>query len=246
MRIVITAAGSRGDVQPCVALGVGLREAGHQVTVASWAPFRELVESRGLAFQAAAGPDPDRLVAALVEAGSNPFKYARGFRDLLRPHIMQGFHDCLAACRNADAIIYTPLGFTGYMVAEYLRLPAVGSMVEPLFVRSGRFPSAMLGRPPGGSALIEAPVVGGLYNHLSHLAVEQLYWRTVHPLVSDLREQVQLPPMPALLGPLGKLHREHSPLLLGWSGHVLPRSPNREAWMRTTGYWFLEHSRDWR
>ena len=52
--------------------------------------------------------------------------------------------------------------------------------------------------------------------------------------------------MPPLLGPFGRMHREHSPILLGWSSHVLPESPDREAWMRTTGYWFLDRERDWR
>jgi sterol 3beta-glucosyltransferase len=245
MRIVITTAGSRGDVQPCVALGLGLKEAGNEVTVASWAPFRALVEGRGLAFHPVDGPDPDRLVGALVDAGRNPMKYAGAFRKLLSPHVARGFQDCLAACRNADAVIYTPLGFAGYMAAEHLRLPAIGSVVAPLFVRSRRFPSAMLGRPPGGSALVEAPGVGTLYNHLSHLAVEQLYWRTVQPLVSDLRDEVGLPPMPPLLGPLGRMHRERRPFLLGWSGHVLPGDPQQEGWRHTTGYWFLDHDRDW-
>ena len=159
--------------------------------------------------------------------------------------MVQGFHDCLAACRDADAVVYTPLGFTGYMVAECLRIPAVGSMVQPLFVRTGLYPNAMVGRPPGGSALVGATGLGRLYNHLTHLVVGQLYWRTVHPLVRDLREEVGLPPMPPLLGPLGRMHRERSPLLLGWSRHVLPVSLEREAWMRTTGYWFLD-GEDWR
>ncbi|HEX8201445.1 MAG TPA: glycosyltransferase, partial [Isosphaeraceae bacterium] len=196
MRIVITTAGSRGDVQPCLALALGLKKAGHEVTVASWTPFRRFVEGRGLAFHPVAGPGPDRLVGALLDAGHNPLEYAGAFRKLLGPHVVRGFHDCLAACQSADAIIYTPLGFAGYMAAEYLRIPAVGGVVAPLFVRSRRFPSAMLGRPPGGSALVEAPGVGGLYNHLSHLAVEQLYWRTVQPLVANLRKEVGLPPMP--------------------------------------------------
>ena len=247
MRIAITVAGSRGDVQPCVALGLGLQAAGHEVRVASWEPFRGLVEGRGLAFHPVDGPDPDRLVEALVEAGRNPLKYAGAFRALLRPHVARGFHDCLAACRGADAVVYTPLGFAGYMAAEHLRLPTIGSIVTPLFVRSRRFPSAMLGRPPGGSALVEAPVAGGLYNHLSHLAVEQVYWRTVHPLVSDLRREVGLAPMPRLRGPIGDLHNGREPFLLGWSKHVLPASPAHQAdRLHTTGYWFLDHERDWR
>ena len=244
MRIAITVAGSRGDVQPCVALGLGLKAAGHEVTVASWEPFRRLVEGRGLVFRPVAGPDPDHLVGALVEAGRNPLKYARTFRALLRPHVAQGFRDCLAACRDADAVVYTPLGFAGYMAAEHLRLPTVGSVVTPLFVRSRRFPSAMLGRPPGGSVLVEAPVAGEMYNHLSHLAVEQVYWRTVHPLVSELRGEAGLPPMPPLRGPIGRLHKDREPFLLGWSEHVL--SADRDSRLHTTGYWFLDHEADWR
>lgn len=231
-------------MQPCVALGVGLKASGHEVTVATWAPFRGLVEGSGLSFYPVAGPDPQRLVSALVEAGGNPLEYAGRFRELLRPHVSRGFEETLAACRDADAIIFTPLGFMGYMVSEFTRLPAVGSVVQPLFVPSSRYPSAMLGRPPRAIARAGAP--GRVYNHLTHLGVEQLYWRTVQPLVSELRGRVGLPPLPYLRGPFGRMRRERSPLLLGWSKHILPENPEREAWMRTTGYWFLEEETGWR
>ena len=57
MKITVTAAGTRGDVQPCVALGLGLKAAGHDVTLASWEPFRRIAEDRGLEFRAVAGPE---------------------------------------------------------------------------------------------------------------------------------------------------------------------------------------------
>ena len=236
----MTAAGSRGDVQPCVALGLGLQRAGHEVTLASWEPYRRMAEGRGLAFRPVAGPTPEALVAALVGAGRNPLKYARRFRPLLRPHVEGGIRDCLAACADADAVLYTPLGFAGFMAAEHLGLPSVGSMVEPLFVRSDAYPSAVLGRPPGIPALL-----GGLYNRLSHPVVEQLYWRVVEPLVADAREKMDLPPMPRLRSPLGEIHRRRRPLLLGWSRHVLPPDPRDKDRRPTTGYWFLDHEPNW-
>ena len=239
MKVVITAAGSRGDVQPCVALGLGLQRAGHEVILAGWEPYRYQAESRGLAFYPVAGPAPDELMAALVGAGRNPLKYARRFRPLLRPHVERGLEDSLAACADADAVLYTPLGFAGFMAAEHLGLPSVGSVVEPLFVRSGAYPSAVLGRP------VKTRVLGGLYNRLSHPAVEQLYWRIIEPLVSDARKNLGLPPMPILKSPLAKIHRTRRPLLLGWSRHVLPADPRTEDRMPTTGYWFLDHERGW-
>ena len=239
MRVVITAAGSRGDVQPCVALGLGLKRAGHDVTLASWEPYRRMAEGRGLAFHPVSGPAPDELMAALVEAGRNPLKYARRFRPLLRPHVERGLEDCLAACAGADAILYTPLGFAGFMAAEQFGIPSVGGVVEPLFVRGEAYPSAVLGRPA------ETPLLGGLYNRLSHRAVEQLYWRIVEPLVAEARMNLGLPPMPTLGSPLARIHRRRLPLLLGWSRHVLPHDPNTEDRMPTTGYWFLDHEQGW-
>ena len=50
MRIVILGIGSRGDVQPLVALGVGLQKKGHQVDVVSGDEFEGLVGVAGLGF----------------------------------------------------------------------------------------------------------------------------------------------------------------------------------------------------
>jgi sterol 3beta-glucosyltransferase len=50
MNITIIALGSRGDVQPYVALGLGLQAAGHKVRIAARADFEAFVRSRGLNF----------------------------------------------------------------------------------------------------------------------------------------------------------------------------------------------------
>ena len=48
MNITILTIGSRGDVQPFVALGVGLKEAGHEVTLATGKGFEAFVTEHGL------------------------------------------------------------------------------------------------------------------------------------------------------------------------------------------------------
>jgi UDP:flavonoid glycosyltransferase YjiC (YdhE family) len=50
LRIVVAALGSRGDVQPFLNLGVGLRENGHDVQMAVPENFMELVKEHGLGF----------------------------------------------------------------------------------------------------------------------------------------------------------------------------------------------------
>ena len=239
MRVTITAAGARGDVQPCVALGLGLKRAGHDVVLAGWEPYRRMAESRGLEFHSVAGPAPENLVSSLVGAGRNPLQYARRFRPLLRPHVERGLRDSLDACADADAVLYSPLGFAGFMAAEHLGLPSVGSVVEPLFVRSTLYPSAALG---GG---VDLPAIRPVYNRLSHLAMEQIYWRIIGPLVAEARENLGLPPMPVLGGPVAEIHRSRRPILLGWSRHVLPEDPKHENRTPTTGYWFLDREEGW-
>lgn len=51
MHIVILTVGSRGDVQPYIALAKGLLQRGHQVTIGASKNFEEFVTSHGVAFR---------------------------------------------------------------------------------------------------------------------------------------------------------------------------------------------------
>ncbi len=55
MRIAIVSFGSRGDVQPYVALGLGLKHAGHTVRVVTQRDSESLVRDYGLDYGAVAG-----------------------------------------------------------------------------------------------------------------------------------------------------------------------------------------------
>ena len=59
MNITILTLGSRGDVQPYVALGAGLRAAGHRVTLATHACFESFTREYGLHFSPVAGDPRD-------------------------------------------------------------------------------------------------------------------------------------------------------------------------------------------
>ncbi len=50
MQITIIAGGSRGDVQPYVALGKGLKEAGHMVRVLAPQDYQDLISAYDLEF----------------------------------------------------------------------------------------------------------------------------------------------------------------------------------------------------
>lgn len=67
MNVVIHVVGSRGDVQPFVALGIVLKETyGHRVRLATHPTFRGFVEENGLEFFSIGG-DPAELMAFMVK-----------------------------------------------------------------------------------------------------------------------------------------------------------------------------------
>jgi UDP:flavonoid glycosyltransferase YjiC (YdhE family) len=68
--MLIAAVGSRGDTAPLTGLGTALRGAGHNVTVAAFGMFEELVTGCGLGFRLVPG-DP---------------RYSRGDPPVLREH----------------------------------------------------------------------------------------------------------------------------------------------------------------
>ena len=119
------ALGSRGDVQPLTALGLGLQRAGHTVRVAAATDYRELVTPYGLEFAPLVGSIRDfmdrQMVYAMLDEPENPLRFLTGMMDAVRPLVRRLVADVYAACRDADAVVVSTLGvYAGYDVAEAL------------------------------------------------------------------------------------------------------------------------------
>ena len=101
MRITIITAGSRGDVQPYVALGLGLKEAGYEVTLAAPATFEGLVRERGLGFYPIS-LDPLQGIRRQLEKGdANFLEFARRSRGILAPVLSAPALERLVRVREA-------------------------------------------------------------------------------------------------------------------------------------------------
>jgi sterol 3beta-glucosyltransferase len=239
MRIVILTVGTRGDVQPYVALGLGLQRAGHQVCVATHSLFREFVTSRGLDFAAVEG-NPAALLEeeegrAWLESGNNPLRFVRRMIRLAEPLTKRTIADCWQACQGAELIMVSVLGFlAGSHVAEKLGVPCYPAFLQNA-IHTSAFPSMLAPALP----------LGRVYNRLSYLFVDQLLWLMIRPYVNKARREVLgLPPL-SRERPWERLYQQHHPLLLGYSPSVLPKPPEWGDWISVTGYWFLDHPADW-
>jgi UDP:flavonoid glycosyltransferase YjiC (YdhE family) len=239
MHITIIAVGSHGDVQPCIALGLGLKRAGYQVRIAAYGVFSDFVESYDLEFASIAG-NPREMMdqqpgQTWLQSGDNPLAFARGLKRLTtRDTIKKGQADTLEACRGTHAVIYSMFGAAGYHVAEMLGVPSMFALLQP-FSRTREFPSITL---PGWS-------LGGSGNWLTHLIGERLIWQMVRaPYNRWRREVLKLKPL-SFRGPFDLLYQKRVPYLYGFSQYVVPRPRDWPDWHVTTGYWFLDSPAEW-
>ena len=132
MKILIPTIGSRGDVQPFIALAQGLDQAGHQTVLASHPLMSNLVESHGVSF-APIGPDIDlsERVALIRQQSRNAavglLQGMRfGFEMLEKSH-----QDILRLCREVDLVVVPAAIAAGKNEAEKLGIPYLSVSFMP-------------------------------------------------------------------------------------------------------------------
>jgi UDP:flavonoid glycosyltransferase YjiC (YdhE family) len=237
MYITILAYGSRGDIQPYVALGKGLKQAGHKVRLAAPRMFESFVTEYGLEFAPLAG-DPTALMQQTVQrvgTGGNILRAARVVLEYALPLAAEVMIDCTRACQSADAIIHSMLLATaGHEIARRLGVPDISALIFAIFSPTTAFPC------PGFPGL----PLGPGYNRLTHKLFNSLYWhggrlgygrvRRMHPELPNLSSW-----------PFSAKDGQPTPILYGFSPHVIPKPHDWGDDVHVPGYWYLRAAPSW-
>lgn len=238
LTITIIAPGSRGDVQPYVALGVGLKDAGHTVRILTAQDFHDLVTMYGLEFRDMGGnmQAVAQEMQSLLEQG-NFLKILASMGKTAEQLVSQVSRSGMTACQDADLIIAGPGGlFVGAALAEKLDIPFIQAFYFP-FTPTREFPNALAPLPP-----LRLP---GIINRLSHHLAQQMLWQNYRAADNKARRDIlQMPPAP-FWGPFAKLRQQKQPVLYGYSPQVLPPPTDWEDFIHVTGYWFLPSPPQW-
>jgi UDP:flavonoid glycosyltransferase YjiC (YdhE family) len=239
MRITILTVGSRGDVQPYVALGVGLKGAGHDVRLATHEPFRDFVASNGLEF-APLGADPKQILAgregqSWLQSGDSLIRFVGRFLRLFRPLLERNLAYTSAACVGSEAIVYSPLAFAGQHVAEALGVPSYQAAVQPA-TPTREFPIFPLAGKRSW---------GGTYNRLSYTLYEQAAWQGLRAVVNRWRKEVLGLPKFPVIAPFKQYRESGVPHLYAFSAAVVPKPSDWPDWHHIAGYWFLDRPAAW-
>jgi len=240
MRIDILTFGSRGDVQPYVALGVGLQEAGHRVRIVTLGGFDDFVRGHRLD-QVSISGSPREITATAagrewVKGRETVLGFLRGFVRMANTLMQEGMARYWRVCQDTEAIVASASGLMlAVHVAEKMRVPLVRAQYEP------SVPTRYDWTGKTGPTI----ATRGACEALAGAAFRTLLWQGLRGQANRARsELLGLPPLP-MQEPFAALHRRRIPLLDGYSPSVVPRPPDWGEWIHVTGYWFLDTKSDW-
>ncbi len=234
MHCTILAIGSRGDVQPLIALGAGLKAAGFGIRCGAPVDFEEVVRSYGLEFFPLTGNASrffgGRAGIALRERTRNAQEFTRFFEDYLATFLDKLLLSCWQAGQETDAILCWPWTRVGPSLGERLGVPVFTVSVNPVL----HLPTRAFPNPFQGPSL---PRPGPLYNRMTWFWAEP-FTRIGQGQIDRWRQEtLGLAPLP-WRDELRALRR--MPHLFGFSPEVLPKPRDWGHWIHVTGYWFLD------
>ncbi|KAH6919219.1 glycosyltransferase family 28 domain-containing protein [Coprinopsis sp. MPI-PUGE-AT-0042] len=232
LNIVIMLVGSRGDIQPYVALGKELLKDGH----------RTFVTGQGLEFFSIGGNPQDLMSYMVKNPGLVPGLTSLTNGDILRKRKMlkEMIHGCWSSCTSpavdtqrpfiAEAIIANPPGFAHIHCAEALGIPLLMSFSQTP-TTSFSHPLVNITQSNGGY---------GTSNYLSYAMADLLTWQGTGDLINSFRTNtLGLPPLTLRTGP-DILERLNVPWTYCMSPSLVPRPKDWRDEIDIVGFYFLD------
>ncbi|KAI5123707.1 hypothetical protein M0805_000302 [Coniferiporia weirii] len=217
--------GTRGDVQPYIALAKGLMADGHKVRIATHGEFKEWVESHGIEFGYVGG-DPAELMRICVENGMFTVSFLKEGIQKFRGWIDDLLKTSWEACQGTDVLIESPSAMAGIHIGEALRIPYYRAFTMT-WTRTRAYPHAFA---------VPEHKMGGGYNYMSYVMFDQVFWRATAGQINRWRRNTLHLPSTNL----DKLEPHKVPFLYNFSPTVVPPPLDWPEWIRVTGYWFLD------
>ena len=227
MRVFLSTVGSRGDVEPYLALAKGLQKAGHHVVLSSASRFAPMAQAHGVRY----APTSDALLELMdlpearraLETMTNALEVARQAGRLVKR--VGAVHESLVkqswvAAQNArpDVIVFHPKAFWGPSFAAALGARAVHAPLQPFYVPTAEHPLPLLPT---------IPVPG--YNRLTYRIVSAGLAASERRYLAGWRRET------GARRPRGRVPTVH-----GYSRHVIPEPADWPDDATVAGYWFLD------
>ncbi|KAI0204636.1 hypothetical protein F4808DRAFT_414429 [Astrocystis sublimbata] len=269
LNVVIQIVGSRGDVQPFIALGQVLRDTyGHRVRVATHATFQKFVEENGLEFFAIGG-DPAELMAFMVKhpglmPGIDALK--NGEITKRRKGIEEIVMGCWRACiETGDGLGPAPKYSRGDEHVQFNATPVAGTSQHKPFVAD-----VIIANPPSFAHIHVAEKLGipvhlmftmpwsptrafpqplanvqssntdpVTTNYLTYAMVEMMTWQGLGDIINRFRTKILDLDPLPLIWAPGVITRLRIPYTYCWSPALIPKPQDWGNHIDIAGFYFL-------
>ncbi|GKT82202.1 LOW QUALITY PROTEIN: UDP-glucose:sterol glycosyltransferase [Colletotrichum tofieldiae] len=229
MKITCLTIGSRGDVQPYIALCKGLIAEGHKPRIATHAEFKDWIEGHGIEFAKVDG-DPGELMRLCIENGTFTWAFLREANSMFRGWLDELLVSAWEACQGSDLLIESPSAMAGIHIAEKLSIPYFRAFTMP-WTRTRAYPHAFV---------TPEYKMGGAYNYMTYVMFDNIFWKATAHQVNRWRNNTLKLPNTSL----EKMQPNKVPFLYNFSEYVVAPPLDFSDWIRVTGYWFLDEGSD--
>ncbi|KAJ7182660.1 putative sterol glucosyltransferase [Mycena crocata] len=243
LNIVIQVVGSRGDVQPFIALGNELQKHGHRVRLATHNVFQDFVKESTLEFFPIGG-DPAELMTYMVKnPGLIPNMKSLREGDIQRKRAMvaEMLQGCWKSCVEpdtvshapfvAEAIIANPPSFAHVHCAQALGIP-VHLMFTMPWSSTRAFPHPLANLKYSSTD----PIIA---NYVSYGIVEFLTWQGLGDVINKWRNSIDLEPVPISEGP-SLAETLKVPFTYCWSPALVPKPADWASHIDICGFFFRD------
>lgn len=231
LRITCLTIGSRGDVQPYIALCKGLLAEGHKPRIATHREFGDWVKSHGIEFAPVEG-DPAELMRICVENGMFTYSFLKEASSKFRGWIEELLSSAWIACQGSDLLIESPSAMAGIHIAEALGIPYFRAFTMP-WTRTRAYPHAFA---------VPEHKMGGAYNYITYVMFDNVFWKAIAGQVNRWRNKE----LGLQRTNLEKMQPNKVPFLYNFSPSVVVPPLDYCDWIRVTGYWFLDEGSDYK
>lgn len=225
LKFTLLTIGSRGDVQPYIALAKGLMKEGHSVRIASHAEFRPWVEKYGIEFAEIAG-DPGELMKLMINHGMFSYAFLKDAMTNFRGWIDELLTTSWKACQGSDVLIEAPSAMGGIHIAEALGIPYFRAMTMP-WTRTRAYPHAFM---------VPDVKKGGAYNYMTYVIFDNVFWKGISSQINKWRKNS----LGLKKTNLDEMNQTKVPFMYNVSPSVMVPPVDFSDWIHVTGYWFLD------
>jgi len=228
VRFTIVTLGSRGDIQPFIALAKELVFKGHDVKIATFHNFKSFIEENDLKFTPVTGD-----AKILMDSVFTKKKFIASV-EYLKPIIGDILEDIYNACIGSDAIIYNQVALPAHYVGEKLGIPLIQAFTFPMH-QTGHMPVWLLPQISMGRRV----------NSLTYKFSDYAYNLFSRQYYNNFRRKHGMKDIKRLTGIYESVSYDKPLTLYGYSPAIFPKPNDWGENIFITGSWFLDNPTEW-